>query len=94
LLAETSHRQIALETGLEESATQLIEALAGNRKKLTYQNFEAIAHYYAAQRKIPVDVSRQMVKRLMDEEDIKPAGTGLFLSTRWYRRIRDKKSEA
>jgi hypothetical protein len=94
LLAETSHRQIALETGLEETASQLIEAIAGKRKKLSYENFEAIAHFYATQRKISIDSSRQMIKRLMEEEDISPAGTGLLMSTRWYRRIREKKTNS
>lgn len=92
LLAETSHRQIALETGLEETAAQLIKALAGSRKKLTYQNFEAIANFYASQRKIPLETSRQMIKRLMEEEDISPAGKGFFMSTRWYRRLRSQKA--
>ena len=66
----------------------LLKSFSGTRKKLSLRDFEVISSLHAARRRIPIETSRQMVKRLMEEEDITPRAAGLLRSKRWYRRIK------
>ena len=88
LHAETQNGQIALESDLEDTAAELLKSFAGSRKKLSRRDFEAISSFYAGQRRIQIDAARQMVKRLMEEEDIAPQAAGILRSKRWYRRVK------
>lgn len=88
LHAETQRGQIALESDLEETVAELLKSFAGPRKKISRRDFEVITNLHSAQRKIPIETARAMVKRLMEEEDISPRATGILRSKRWYRRIK------
>lgn len=88
LHSETHNGQIALESDLEDTMVELLKSFSGTRKKLSLRDFEAISSLHAARRRIPIETSRQMVKRLMEEEDITPRAAGLLRSKRWYRRIK------
>jgi hypothetical protein len=88
LHAEMQRGQIALESDLEDAVEELLKSFAGARKKIARRDFEVIANLYAAQRKIPIETARAMVKRLMEEEDISPRAAGILRSKRWYRRIK------
>ena len=88
LHAETQNGQIALESDLEDTLVDLLKSFAGTRKKLSRRDFEVISSLHAARRRISTETSRQMVKRLMEEEDITPRAAGLLRSRRWYRRIK------
>lgn len=88
LHSEIRNGQIALESDLEDTVSQLVKSLAGSGKKLSRRDFEAAVSFYAARRKIPLESSRQAVKRLMEEEGIAPKRAGFMQSKRWYRRIR------
>lgn len=88
LHSELERSQIPLESDLEETTMDLMKALAGNRKSLSRRDFEAIANFHAARRKIPIEASRQSVKRLMEEEGLSPKRAGLLRTKRWYKRIK------
>ena len=88
LHAETQNGQIALESDLEDTLVDLLKSFAGTRKRLSRRDFEVISSLHAARRRISTETSRQMVKRLMEEEDITPRAAGLLRSRRWYRRIK------
>lgn len=89
LHSELHNGQIALESDLEDTVSQLMKSLAGTGKKLSRRDFEAVANFHAARRKVPLETSRQAVKRLMEEEGISPKRAGLLRSKRWYRRIKN-----
>jgi len=88
LHSETQKGQIALESDLEDTLVDLLKSFSGSHKRLSMRDFEAISSLHAARRRLPIESSRQMVKRLMEEEDITPRAAGLLRSKRWYRRIK------
>ena len=88
LHAETQNGQIALESDLEDTLVDLLKSFAGTRKRLSRRDFEVISSLHAARRRTPIETSRQMVKRLMEEEDISPRAAGIMRTKRWYRRIK------
>lgn len=88
LHSETQNGQIALESHLEDTLVELLKSFSGTHEKLSRRDFEAISSLHAARRRIPIEASRQMVKRLMEEEDITPRAAGLLRSKLWYRRIK------
>jgi hypothetical protein len=86
--SETQNGQIALESDLEDTMVELLKSFSGTHEKLSQRDFEAISSLHAARRRIPIEASRQMVKRLMEEKDITPRAAGLLRSKRWYRQIK------
>lgn len=88
LHAETQNGRIERESHLEETVADFIKSVAGSKKKLSRRYFEAMASYYASRRKVSLELARQAVKRLMEEDGIAPERAGVLMSKRWYRRVK------
>lgn len=89
IYAELRNNSISLESDIDNRMLELLTSIAGAKGRLSRRDFERIAAFYASRLKVPVEVTRKKLKRIMEEEEIRPMRAGLIPSRSWFRRIRE-----
>ena len=88
IIATAAGVGIEIESDYEDAAKAMLGALGGTRKLIKEADFDLVAQYYLGKSKLAQDEVRRRVKQLAEKDDISPAPTGIFFSTRWFRSIR------
>lgn len=90
LRAAADDADIVTEAELLNSSVQLLKAMADKKNRISREDFDKAADFYRSRTGTtitPIE-ARKRVKRVMEEQGLKPRRSGQLLKTRrWYRQI-------
>ncbi|HLS68199.1 MAG TPA: hypothetical protein VK035_02565 [Kiloniellales bacterium] len=92
LLSVMDEEDFVLERELDRRIAVVLHYEAGKRRRIDRKRFSRISKLYGKLSNGAVSESqaRHNVKRVMEEEDIRPARSGPFASRRWFRRVENR----
>ncbi len=89
LLSVVDEHDFVLERELDRRIATLLERDAGKSRRIDRKRFNEAAKFYAKMSRggVSEGQARRNVKRVMEDQNIRPARSGLLASRRWYRRV-------
>lgn len=89
LLSVMDEREFLLERDLDRRIAAVLKYEAGKNRRIDRKRFKRITKLYVelSNGAVTDSQARHNVKRVMEEEDIRPARSGPLASRRWFRRV-------